>query len=299
MKQAIYLKVCCFFLLGSIDSFGQQVYRINNNSNDAYQIWYSTISSQLILGKFPFNNVQRLSIVGVRFEGIDIELGGIIDSAFIQFTCEGINNLNMPIAITGERSTHPELISEGWSWNISSRTRTGASVYWPMSGACTEEYRGPLVRTPNLGNIVQELVNQDEWQAGNPMLFIFEPTTDTINRTMHFYDYMDGVPEYVAELTIYVNPVFTTGGIQEGFNAFLAPNPSRFAQIRWRQFQGGTVNWNVYDSAGRLLSQSEQYFQSGPCEIDLMDRSEWPAGIYIIELFDAFHLPVYLKWIKI
>ncbi|HMQ46443.1 MAG TPA: hypothetical protein PKA00_02525 [Saprospiraceae bacterium] len=84
MKQAIYLKICCLFLLGSIHSFGQQVYRINDTSDDAYQLWYSTNSSHIILGKATYNDIYRLAIMGIRFEGLDIELGGIIDSAFIQ-----------------------------------------------------------------------------------------------------------------------------------------------------------------------------------------------------------------------
>ncbi|HMQ46444.1 MAG TPA: T9SS type A sorting domain-containing protein [Saprospiraceae bacterium] len=205
----------------------------------------------------------------------------------------------MPIVITGEKSAHSEVISQDCCWSISSRIRTDASIAWPMSGYCTDGYRGSLVRTPNLGNIVQELVNQDAWQADNPMLFIFEPDTDTINRHMNFYDYQHGVPEYVAELTIYVNPVSTIDNLQKAFSAFLYPNPAEYTRIKWVQQEAGSVSWNIYDGAGSMLLQNEQYFQSGVGEIDLMEMGELPRGVYVIEVFDDFHLPVSLKWIKI
>lgn len=119
----------------------------------------------------------RTQWIGIRFLDIQIPKGAVIDSAFIQFTNVGDKN-----PVSGTAIIRGELVPNSGTFttaafNISSRTRTFDSVLWPGSthaswGTSQPNAKTLEQRTPNLKNIVQTLVNQGAWSAGNAMTFL-------------------------------------------------------------------------------------------------------------------------------
>ena len=121
---------------------------------------------------------SRNQTVGIRFRGISIPQGAEVQSAYIQFDVDEDDKNADPfeVTITGEANAYPEAFSNTL-YDISSRTRTAASVEWndiPMW--TTKHEAGEDQRTSDLTPIVQEIVNRTDWYGGNNMVFILEGT---------------------------------------------------------------------------------------------------------------------------
>lgn len=123
----------------------------------------------------------RTQWIGIRFLNLNIPVGAVIDSAFIQFTNVGDKNpVSGAAFIRGELSPNPSTFTTT-AFNISTRARTIDSVIWPGSthsswGTSSANAKTLNQRTPDLKQIVQTLVNQGGWAPGNAMSFLFNGT---------------------------------------------------------------------------------------------------------------------------
>ncbi len=142
-------------------------------------------------------------LIGVRFLDIDIPRGAIINSANIQFTVDETDDevQEEPIRIFGELGE--ALRFSGNGGDISSRTRTGLSIDWAdIPPWDTVGDAGPDQQTPDIGILVQAIVNQSTWEPNNAMVLMmlghenFERTAESFN----------GTPEAAALLTIDFDP---------------------------------------------------------------------------------------------
>ena len=111
--------------------------------------------------------------VGIRFGGVDVPEGSLIDEAFIEFTVAEENAEPTSLRVTGELTPDPITFSEN-EGDISTRPSTVSSVNWGDIGAWTAI--GSKERTPDLSPIVQELISQEGWNAGNAMSFSISPS---------------------------------------------------------------------------------------------------------------------------
>jgi hypothetical protein len=143
-------------------------------------------------------------LIGVRYLGLDIPPGSTITKAYIQFSAneEDKSSPNFPasLLIYGELSLNPATYDDTVPFNISSRpvtTNTVAwnniPVWWPAGGAPATylHLAGPDQQTPDLSAIVQEIIDQPGWAAGNTMAFMVEPTAEDFNRTADNWDTAD------------------------------------------------------------------------------------------------------------
>ena len=127
---------------------------------------------------------------GLRFQAVDIPRGATITGARITLTAEqsaaGTSNLR----IRGQLD--PDPVAFG---NISDASRmfTAAEATWTASAWTAES----AYMSPDLQTIVQTLVNQAAWSAGNAMVFRFQ----TNGSTRDAYSY-DGDPAKAARLEI-------------------------------------------------------------------------------------------------
>jgi len=125
--------------------------------------------------------------VGMRFTDITIPRNATISSATIQFFVDETDSEpDVDVRIFGEKSPDSATF-DSTPFNISSRPRTTASVLWndiPVWSVVGAS--GPDQRTPNLGPIIQEIVNQSGWVSGNALSVFIAPepiTDDTDERT--------------------------------------------------------------------------------------------------------------------
>jgi hypothetical protein len=106
---------------------------------------------------------------GVRFTGLNIPQGATITEAYIQFEADDDDSQNTKIEICGEDTDDASTFTSS-DYNISGRDRTSAKVTWTPSGWIEDQD----YRTPNLREVVEEVVGRTGWSSGNAMSFIFK-----------------------------------------------------------------------------------------------------------------------------
>ncbi|OMH33723.1 PilC/PilY family type IV pilus protein [Motiliproteus sp. MSK22-1] len=105
---------------------------------------------------------------GLRFSDLAIPQGATITSASISFTAEGATSDPTSLVIHAEAADQ----SSGFSAtpnDVTGRTTTTASVGWNTMGPWTGN---ASYQSPDLTNIVQEIVDRSGWCGGNSMNFI-------------------------------------------------------------------------------------------------------------------------------
>lgn len=112
--------------------------------------------------------------VGLRFAGIEIPANATIISAYIQFTSDenqsGASNLKIY-----QENTSNSAAFTNQNANLSSRSKLPAFITW-APGNWSSNGAGANERTPELKTLVQQIVNQSNWNIGNAMAFLFEGT---------------------------------------------------------------------------------------------------------------------------
>lgn len=164
---------------------------------------------------------RNILSMGMRFRNLALPRGARIDSAFIiVHSHEGKSKDDVAnLTITADANDNAPTFTEDSL--ITARRRTTASIRWEVKeawGLWTPH------RTPDLKNIVQELVNRPGWKAGNAMAFIIlgedqGPSEVENAREWESFENIadpgdggDGQnhPERVPELLVY----FSIGGAQ-------------------------------------------------------------------------------------
>ncbi|NNC94244.1 MAG: hypothetical protein HKN92_01700 [Chitinophagales bacterium] len=121
-------------------------------------------------------------IVAIRWTNINIPQGAIIASSYIELYSKDNDSDIMTTEITAEDIDDAPAIVET-DFNISSRTATTNSLSWNISSNWSSDVFYP---TPDLSNIVQEVVDRPGWSSGNDMLFMFDIAAD--DRKIRTYD---------------------------------------------------------------------------------------------------------------
>ena len=111
-------------------------------------------------------------VVGIRFVDVQIPKGETILSASVRFDADDVDDPEHVgeayVIIEGELSPNPGTFEDTLN-NITARPRTAAQVAWGpehWSEAHAKYF------TPDLAGIIQEIVNQDGWVAGNALVLI-------------------------------------------------------------------------------------------------------------------------------
>ena len=123
-------------------------------------------------------------LVGMRFTNVTVPNGATISSAYTQFQVDETNSGATNINIQGQAIDDAPTFTSGNS-NISSRSRTSASVAWAPVAWTTVGEAGPDQRTPDIKAVMQEIVNRPGWASGNDMVIII---TGSGERTAEAYN---------------------------------------------------------------------------------------------------------------
>jgi hypothetical protein len=130
-------------------------------------------------------------VVGIRFNGIPIPTGVAIESAYLQFTTDEVQNETTNLVIRGQAADNAATFAST-NFAVSSRPRTTASIAWAPAPWMALGEAGADQRTPDLAPVVQEIVNRTGWASGNSLAFII---TGTGHRTAHAFDFGTGAPK--------------------------------------------------------------------------------------------------------
>ncbi len=120
-------------------------------------------------------NVQT---VGVRFAGLGIPKDALIESAYLQFNVDEIKSAATALTIRGELPLSGSAATFNTArYNVSSRINAQSpTVAWAPPAWNTIHLAGPDQATPDIGSIVQAIVNLPNWQSGNAAAFIITGT---------------------------------------------------------------------------------------------------------------------------
>ncbi len=134
-------------------------------------------------------------IIGLRFTGVTIPQGAVIESAYIQFTPDETNAEPTSLVFHGVAEDNA-LPIDGVN-KISTRTRTLLSAAWNTIPAWTaDETVGAAHTSSDLTAIVMEIVHRSGWASGNAMMFVVSGTGKRVA------DSYDGSPEKAPQLII-------------------------------------------------------------------------------------------------
>lgn len=108
--------------------------------------------------------------VGMRFVGLDIPRDSRVTNAYIQFTTDEVSSEEANLTIKAEASGDASAFSSA-AHNVSGRKPTSSAVVWTPAPWTAVGEAGELQRTPDLSEIVQEIVDGSGWSRGNSMAF--------------------------------------------------------------------------------------------------------------------------------
>jgi len=114
-------------------------------------------------------------IVGLRFEDIQIEPSSDIQRAHVQFTADETSSLETVLRIRAELADHAKEFSRELG-NISGRRTTESEVLWTPKPWLLIGERGAPQRTADISILVEEVISQPDWNAGNSLVLIISGT---------------------------------------------------------------------------------------------------------------------------
>ena len=139
-----------------------------------------------------------LQLIGIRFQNVEIPAGVTIDNAYIQFTAdnEKLTGDTVNLAIWGWKEPNPGSFG-GVDYMISSAPRTSAVAKWSNIPDWSSGQTNLASRTPDISNVIEELVNQDGWIIGNSIALIIGDDPD--NPSSSIRSAVDGSPSIYVE----------------------------------------------------------------------------------------------------
>jgi chitodextrinase len=140
-------------------------------------------------------DVDGPQTVGLRFAGIGIPQAASILSASVQFTSDEVSTGPAVLALRGEASDDAEPFVETRD-DLSRRPTTSASVDWNPPAWSRTQDAGEAQRTPDLAELVQEIVDRPGWAAGHSLVLML---TGSGTRTAESHD---GRPDRAPRLDV-------------------------------------------------------------------------------------------------
>jgi len=112
-------------------------------------------------------------VVGIRFPDIPVPQGARIKRAYLQLTAypDDPGSEKTDLVLHAELAANAKAFADA-EHNITSRRKTAASVKWSPEPWTVGGERSEKQRTPDLASLVQEVVNQPDWQEGNALVLI-------------------------------------------------------------------------------------------------------------------------------
>ena len=237
--------------------------RINAGSDDAEESVSSgaitTTSTDLELAV----DGATSQLVGMRFNGVAIPSGATITSAYIEFETDAAQTGNCNLNIQGEDADNPGTFTS--VDKISTRTRTTTSVAWnpPDWNTVDEKHQ-----SPDISNIIQEIINRAGWADGNSLVLIIDGTG---RREAESYEgEAAAAPLLVVNYTTptpVCNDIVDSESFESGFGIWNDGGTDCFR--RNSNANTGTYSLNLQDNTGTSLATTNTIDLSAYSEIEI------------------------------
>ena len=260
--------------------------RVGSGNDDAEEstsgsIYLSSSDLELVYDSYMSAGNQR---VGIRFTNINIPQGAIIENAYIQFTVDEISNQSGSKTIHGEHVANAQGYSTS-QYNISNRNTTSNSVSWSPPSWTSVGNAGNNQKTPDLKDIVQEIVNLSGWNNGNAMSFVISGSGARVAESYN------GSPGSAPLLVVTYRETNAIARVshsrleeveQTSESPYhIYPNPFRdYLYIDMKIHDGRKGKVEVIALSGAILYSKD--LQSG--EVNEIDLNELSPGQYIVRV---------------
>jgi hypothetical protein len=233
---------------------------------------------------------QNILVAGLRFQNLPIPQGSEIDSAYIVVhshegkTAEDVAR----ITIVGQASDNAATFD--LQSLITDRPETQASLLWEV--AEDWELWQPY-RTPDLSQIIEEIVARPGWAPGNALAFMLKgenqgPSTVENAREWESFENIsdpedggDGKnhPERVPKLYIYYKGPLAIAERPENLPLHVYPNPANSSQVYVTLKSDDPAQVSVYDLTGKEI-YSRSVDRTTVVEVNI---NELNTGLYILK----------------
>tara|TARA_R110002167_G_scaffold14825_1_gene59732 strand:+ start:166 stop:5358 length:5193 start_codon:yes stop_codon:yes gene_type:complete len=177
-----------------IDTVTSSTYKVSSADDDALETSGSV--SLAVSGGDPFTLGVSNTRAGVRFQNVSIPHGATIIDASVKFIAASPNNKDVILNILGELSGNASSFSTS-SNNLTSRTPTTSSISWALAGST----KNNSAITPNIKDLIQEIVNLGSWSANNALTLLFDRVSGNANGKLTAYAFEES-NTLAAELTV-------------------------------------------------------------------------------------------------
>jgi len=229
--------------------------RVSSSSDDAEErprggVSYVSLTSTDLEMSFDRGITQN---VGVRFTGLDIPQGRYIENAYIQFTADEINTEPTDLTIALHNSLYSGTFREDERLVNGNRPRVSTTVPWSPTSWDVKFATGIEQRTPDLSQMIQELVDRERFGNTAPINLAFI-ISGVGERTAVSYD---KIPDRAALLHIEYSdqPVNQAPFVDAGFDSNIDwpydTVPLNAAEVIDDGLPDGTLlyNWEVLSSS--------------------------------------------------
>lgn len=243
-------------------------------------------SSDLELGEFDTwsqNGIEQgLQTIGIRFNDIAIPSSATILSASIQFASDNTGDTLVQLTIFGE-DVGNAVTFDNTAYNITTRTKTAERAVWDVPPWPDKGDAGPDQQTVDLANIVQAIVNREDWASGNSIAFIMEHSGPSIGRTSSSNgreaETSDGTAVPVLTVTFLEGGGVGVNSVQAEFTSNIYPNPTTGILFIYYP-SADDFSCEIFSINGKLVL-SKHNIKGSTTKVDM---SGLRSGIYIVDI---------------
>ena len=132
-------------------------------------------------------------LVGLRFRDVPLPANAEILTATLTFTADEAGDTYTKLLIHGEATGDAGIFTDETA-NLSDRRLTSAVTVWENMPAWTDDNLS--YHSPSLTYVIQEIINQEDWQSGNALVLLISGEGQRIAESF------DGAPDESATLQI-------------------------------------------------------------------------------------------------
>ncbi|HEY2955764.1 MAG TPA: PKD domain-containing protein [Candidatus Eisenbacteria bacterium] len=221
--------------------------------------------------------------VGIRWAQLAIPQRSTIRSAYVQFSASESQSEATLLMLSGQAADNAAAFA-AVNGNLATRPRTAAASVWAPAPWTAGE-AGSSQRTPELGAVIQEIVNRPGWASGNALALLI---TGSGHRTAWSYDGNAAAAPLLHVAFDLPGPATTSvepGAIRGVTLGPVSPNPARDAlTLRFTTAARGTVRLALHDLAGRRLETLVDGELDAGEHFRRLDLLGVPEGVYFCSL---------------
>ena len=221
-----------------------------------------------------FMNDSGIQTIGLRFVNVRVPAGATIINAYVELTQEEVEAATpVNIIIQGELTPNAPVFTST-PGNISTRPATTAVAKWSPEHWPVDNTKH---QTSDISAVIEEIVGQPGWAAGNALVLIFNQDPDIPSQSHRTTEKVgDVAPLLHIEYTLgnAVGPSPADGAIDVSRDVVISWNPGVFAApINGHKFYFSESFNDVNDGIGAITQSANSYTR--PQRLDFGTTYYW------------------------